>query len=157
MRMEDAECSGRCVSCFNARLGLLHHKNIFSHSDFTTHRNPFIGLGRTQGRKGRRSIDSGFRGLGLKSWCIYVTVGKSVRLCLFSFSCETGQRIHVLAELLCSFNEVMNMKQLFKLKSILQIFNQKYSALCTYLSSCYIYLYGRRLRKTVGWEKIQIC
>lgn len=157
MRTEDAECSGKCGCCFNARLGLLHHKNIFSHRDFTTHRDPFIGLGRTWGRNGRRSMDFGFRGLGFKSRVIYVAMGKSVRLCLFHLSCETGQRIHALAELLCSFNEVMNMKQLSKLKSILQIFNQKYSALCTYLSSCYIYLYGRMLRKTFGWEKIQIC
>ena len=142
---------------FNARLGLLHHKNIFSHSDFTTHKDPFIGLGRTRGRNGRRSIDFGFTGLGFKSWFTHVTVGKSVRLCLFSLSCETGRRIHALDELLCSFNEVINTKQLFKLQSILQIFNQKYSALCTYLSSCYIYLYGRMLRKILGWEKIQIC
>lgn len=99
----------------------------------------------------------GFRGLGFKSWFIYAALGKSVRLCLFSLSCEKGQKIHALAKLLYSFSEVMNMKQLFKLKSILQIFNQKYSALCTYLSSCYIYLYGRMLRKTPGWEKIQIC
>lgn len=73
-------------------------KNIFSHSNFTTQRDPFIGLGRSWGRNGRRNIEFGFRGLRFKSWFMYVAVGKSVRLCLFSLSCETGQRIHALAD-----------------------------------------------------------
>lgn len=75
-------------------------------------------LGGTQGRGGGKITDCGVRGLGSNTDShMWLWASQSDPWRLSGLSCETGQRIHALTEELCGSNEVMNMKQLCKLKT----------------------------------------
>lgn len=103
-----------------------HHRNIFSHSDLALHTDPCIGLGETRGRVSGNNIDIGIRRLVriLAHTCGYGHVSQTHGTSVVT-AVKGGHSIHATTELLCGLNEVMNMKQCCKLKSILQIFNKK--------------------------------